>query len=78
MIKPFNDYISFCQKLEIPMLELGNVPPNYLIGKRSVDFIDFYIFNSAWFCQGKSGENGELWLGQSFLTQLVSYNDFQI
>ena len=75
-IKPFEEFISFCKNFGISTLELGEKYPNYLIGKKSVDFVDFYVFNSAWFCQGKSAENGKLWLGKEFLNQLKAYNDY--
>lgn len=76
IIKPFKGFISFCEKQKIPPLDLGENYSNYLVGKRSIDFIDFYVFNSAWFCQGESSEGGKLWLGEKFLKQLGAYNDF--
>ena len=61
ILTPFDNYVSFCKKLDVPPFKLGN-KQSYLCGYREIYGLRFIALNSAWFCQGND-DRGNLFIG---------------
>lgn len=74
-IRPFQNYINFLKNREIPFFDISKYDyklqedqiqenASYLYGYRSVEGIDFYVYNSAWDClHNDNNDKGNLRIG---------------
>lgn len=69
-LEPFKEYINFCEKVNIPTLELGEEKSS-LVGTCDINGIRFLVLNTAWFSKNNDDKD-KLWLGLPHLELMES------
>lgn len=72
--KPFENYISFCQEMELLPYKIGD-SESYLFGSRTSGKLNIICINSAWFSKDDE-DKGKLWLGLPLIKHLEANNQF--
>lgn len=70
--KPFEDYIAFCRKIDIPPYKIGD-KDSYLFGVRTLGACNYICINSAWFSKDDD-DKGKLWIGLPLIKHLEANN----
>jgi len=70
--KPFENYISFCQEMELLPYKIGD-RESYLFGSRTSGKLNIICINSAWFSKDDE-DKGKLWLGLPLIKHLEVNN----
>ena len=70
--KPFENYISFCQEMELLPYKIGD-RESYLFGSRTSGKLNIVCINSAWFSKDDE-DKGKLWLGLPLIKHLEVNN----
>lgn len=68
----FSNFISWCSFVGVKKYKLGD-KENYLIGSITIENIEFWVLNSAWYAfKGGPEDKGKLWIGDNFVDYLIA------